>query len=108
MVPRLPLGVYLGSDHNFVFQLYNQKRPSTRTRQDRDGGPSRTPDTNGKSDNNGGTDDQAPTARPRGMSDALTRPSDTRQAGGGGVVRGGSVTMNVKDGRLPTSESIYG
>jgi hypothetical protein len=109
MVPRFPLSAYFTSDlhSNFFFQLYNQKRPSTRSRQDREGGPSRTPDTNGNS-GSGGAGDQPPTARPRGMSDALIRPSESRQIGGGGVVRGGNVTTTAKDGRLHTSESIYG
>ncbi|KAI9465536.1 hypothetical protein BJY52DRAFT_1244565 [Lactarius psammicola] len=75
--------------------LYNQKRPSARPRQDREGGPSRTPDMNGNS-GNGGAGDQASTARPRGMSDALMRSSDPRQTGGGGVVRG-NVTTATKD-----------
>lgn len=55
----------------------------------------------------GGAGDQASTGRPRGMSEALMRSSDPRQTGGGGVVRG-NVTATTKDGRLPTSESIYG
>ncbi|KAI0300323.1 hypothetical protein BC826DRAFT_992690 [Russula brevipes] len=76
--------------------LFNQKRPSTRSRQDREGGPSRAPDTNGNSGGSG-AGDEAPTARPRGMSDALMRPSDPRQLGGGGVVRGGNVTTFAKD-----------
>ena len=105
MVARFPLSTYFTSD--LFPQLYNQRRPATRSRQDREGGPSRTPDTNGNS-GTGGAGDQAPTARPRGMSDALIRPSDPRQAGGGGMVRGGSVTTTAKDGRLHNSESIYG
>lgn len=101
------MSVYWTSNHDFFFQLYNQRRPSsTRTRQDREGGPSRSPDTNG--DSGGGGGDPAQIARPRGMSDALTRSSDPRQTGGGGVVRGGNVAAIAKDGRLPTSESIYG
>jgi len=78
--------------------LYNQKRPSTRSRQDREGGPGRAPDTNGNGNSgSGGAGDQAPTARPRGMSDAQMRPSDLRQIGGGGMVRGGNVTTRAKD-----------
>jgi hypothetical protein len=108
MVTRLTLSVYWTSNHDFFFQLYNQRRPSsTRTRQDREGGPSRSPDTNGDS-GGGGAGDPAQIARPRGMSDVLTRSSDPRQTGGGGVVRGGNVAAIAKDGRLPTSESIYG
>ncbi|KAH9065458.1 hypothetical protein EDB87DRAFT_1750446 [Lactarius vividus] len=75
--------------------LYNQRRPSARSRQDREGGPSRTPDMNGNS-GNGGAGDQASNARPRGMSDALMRSSDPRQTGGGGVVRG-NMTTTTKD-----------
>ena len=106
MVPRFPLSACFTSDQYFFSQLYNQRRPATRSRQDREGGPRSTPDTNGNS-GSGGVD-QAPTARPRGMSDALIRPSDPRQGGGGGMVRGGSVTTTAKDGRLHNSESIYG
>lgn len=97
------------SDHHmpFFFQLYNQKRPSTRSRQDREGGPGRAPDTNGNGNSgSGGAGDQAPTARPRGMSDAQMRLSDLRQSGGG-MVRGGNMTTTAKNGRLNTSESIY-
>jgi hypothetical protein len=99
----------MSDHHSLFFQLYNQKRPSTRSRQDREGGPGRAPDTNGNGNSgSGGAGDQAPTARPRGMSDAQMRPSDLRQIGGGGMVRGGNVTTTAKDGRLHTSESIYG
>ncbi len=87
-------------------QLYNQKRPLARLRQDKEGGPSHPPDMNGNS-GSGGAGDQASTARPRGMSDTLLRSTDPRQTGGGGVNRG-NVTTTAKDGRLPTSESIYG
>lgn len=78
--------------------LYNQKRPSTRSRQDREGGPGRAPDTNGNGNSgSGGAGDPPPTARPRGMSDAQMRPSDLRQIGGGGMVRGGNVNTKAKD-----------
>ncbi len=96
----------MSDHHSLILQLYNQRRPAARPRQDREGGPGRAPDTNGNP-GSGGTGDQAPTARPRGMSDAQMRPSDPRQIGGGGMVRGGNVTTTAKDGRLHTSESLY-
>ena len=86
-----------------LLQLYNQKRPSARSRQDREGGPNHM---NGNS-GSGGAGDQPSTARPRGMSEALLRSTDPRQTGGGGVVRGNGTAI-MKDGRLPTSESISG
>ena len=99
----------MSDHHSLFFQLYNQKRPTTRSRQDREGGSGRAPDTNGNGNSgSGGAGDLAPTARPRGMSDAQMRPSDPRQIGGGGMVRGGNMSTTAKDGRLHTSESIYG
>ena len=99
----------MSDHHSLSFQLYNQKRPTARSRQDREGGSGRAPDTNGNGNSgSGGAGDLAPTARPRGMSDAQMRPSDPRQIGGGGMVRGENVTTAAKDGRLHTLESIYG
>lgn len=109
MVPRaLFERLFMSDQHPLFFQLYNQRRPAIRSRQDREG-PGRAPDMNGNGNSgSGGAGDQAPTARPRGMSDAQMRPSDPRQMSGGGMVRGGNVTTTAKDGRLHTSESIYG